>query len=546
MTDVEVLIVGAGPTGLMTANLLGQAGVEVLVVERHPSTSAEAKAISLDDESVRTMMRAGLEPWLRDIITPGTGTRYYGADRRPLFHARGPEPTPHGHAIKSPFAQPRLEAALLGSLDRFPSVNVVFATEMTGFAQSRDEVEVTVAGPTGSRTVTARYVLGCDGGRSAVRDQLAIPMRGRSFAERWIVIDTVGDSHTERYGIHIGDPRRPEVIIPGTNGRCRYEFLLKPDEDPGDDEDAVVALARSLLSGHRDVRPDDVERTTIYRFHALLAERWRAGRCFLLGDAAHLMPPFAGQGLNSGIRDANNLAWKLVRVLRDGGAPGLLESYEVERRPHAAATIDFSVRMGEVVMTTSRRRAIVRDAVVRAGMAIPPVRRYLEEMRYRPSQRYRTGFVSALEEPAKLTGTALGQPRGLRPDGSVQPLDKILGTGFAVVAVDCSPWPAPPEVEQLAEGFRARRIRVGVDRFPVDADGWLGVTDTDGQLRRQLRRAMGRYLLVRPDRYVAACFTGSQARHVLTELGIGLAAPRPVAAGLATDPARPGTPEKSA
>ena len=521
----DVVIVGCGPTGLVTANLLGDAGLSVLVLERNPATSSEAKAISLDDESLRTMNRAGLRPWLHEIVVPGTGTRYYDRRRRPLWHAHGPTPTPHGHAIKSPFAQPELEAALLDGLSRFPQVAVEFSSEVTAVRQTSSHADALVRSGAGERWVQAGHLLGCDGARSTVREQLGITMRGSSFSQRWIVIDTIEDQHDERYGIHCGDPDRPFVIIPGRDGRCRYEFPLRDDE--ASDGVAGYELIARLLAEHRALDTDQVERVAVYRFHALVAERWGVGRCFLLGDAAHMMPPFAGQGLNSGVRDANNLAWKLIAVAEGRAGAPLLETYELERRPHAEATIRLSVRLGEIVMTTSPVRALVRDLAIRAALRVPHARRWLEEMRFRPTHGYQQGFVARLGADSSLPGTALGQPRVLLSDGSTPPLDDVLGPGFALLAVEIG---AETRARLSDSDFwdrrlKARRVSVSSDRFPRDDSEWLAITDDDGTLRRLLAPAAGRYVLVRPDRFVAAVFDPGESPAVVADLSRRLGEP---------------------
>jgi 3-(3-hydroxy-phenyl)propionate hydroxylase len=188
-------------------------------------------------------------------------------------------------------------------------------------------------------------------------------MRGATVDEPWIVVDVDNDPHDERYAMHHGDPRRPHVIVTGLSGRCRYELLLLPGEDP-----ALATrfdFVRELVAPYRDLSPADVRRCIVYRFHALVADRWRCSRVLLAGDAAHMMPPFAAQGLNSGLRDAFNLAWKLALVERGEAGPGLLDTYEVERRPHAEAMVRFSQRLGAVMMTTDPVRAALRDVLVR-------------------------------------------------------------------------------------------------------------------------------------------------------------------------------------
>lgn len=512
----HVIVVGAGPTGLAAANLLGADGVATTVVERHATTSDAAKAISLDGESLRTMQRAGLTEALRDVFVPGTGTRYYGRDRGFLFAARGPSPPLHGHAFKNPFAQPDLERALLAATARFDHVTVDFESELVGVHQTPHGVVAALAGPDGGRRELAGdFLVAADGGRSTVRRALGIRMRGRSFTDRWLVADTLGDPHDERYGLHIGDPDRPTVIIPGRDGRCRYEFLLRDDE-PDDNPPDPEFMGR-LLEPYRTLSNGEVERSIVYSFHALNAERWTDGRIALAGDAAHMMPPFAGQGLNSGIRDVANLTWKLAGILAGRVSLGALASYERERRPHAQATIDLSVRLGQIVMTRSRRRAAVRDHAVRVLMRAPAGRRWLEEMRYAPRAHYRDGLVVG-DDP--LVGTLLPQPVVLNGHGRLVALDDALGHGWALLAVEAGGGAAPSL--ELAEPLWSRlepaRIRALLDeRFPR-TNTVAQIADADGGLRRALERCGGRYVLVRPDRFVAAVFTPAQSSATATVL----------------------------
>jgi 3-(3-hydroxy-phenyl)propionate hydroxylase len=503
----------------MAANLLGAAGVRTTVLERKERTSDEAKAISLDGESVRTLQRAGLSESLADVFVPGTGTQYYGRNGRMLFKARGPSPPIHGHPFKNPFAQPDLERALLDATREREGVEVRFQSEVLGVREQADGVSVTVRSSSGDdvETLWADFIVGADGGRSTIRRELGIAMNGRSFTERWLVLDTLGDPHDQRYGIHIGDPARPTVIIPGRDGRCRYEFLLSPDEP--DTNPPEFTWAASLLSSHRAISVDEVERSIVYSFHALNAERWQTARIFLAGDAAHMMPPFAGQGLNSGVRDVANLTWKLAEVLRSRAGLLLPATYEPERRPHAQAMIDLSVRLGEVVMTRSRRRAELRDGIVGLISRLPAGRRWLEEMRYAPRARYDRGFVTGDDD---LVGTLLPQPEVLGADGRRWRLDDVLGPGYAVVAVEAGAAAAPPlplSGVPLWEAIAPVWIRALLDeRFPGDSEQVTTIADLDGTLRRILGRCAGRYVLVRPDRFIAAVFSAAEAPDVAERL----------------------------
>nr|WP_051182851.1 bifunctional 3-(3-hydroxy-phenyl)propionate/3-hydroxycinnamic acid hydroxylase [Nocardia vinacea] len=533
----QVLIVGAGPTGLTAANLLGAYGVRVLLIERNPGTSDAAKAISIDDESLRTLQIAGLDGPLSEIIVPGTGTKYFGADGRPLVHARGPGDLRHGHPFKNPFAQPDLERLLRTALDRYPHVQTRFSTSLTGLSQDADGVRAILTPTEGSdEQVSVAYLFGCDGGRSTVRELLAVPMDGRSFPEDvWLVVDTLGDPHDERYGMHLGDPARPTVIVPGRDGRCRYEFRLRPGEcaagaPPGFD------LVQRLLSPHREVDSDQVERAVVYTFHALLAERLCEGRCFLLGDAAHMMPPFAGQGLNSGLRDAVNLCWKIAHALDGRAGEALLGTYECERRPHARASIELSVRLGRIVMTTDVRRARLRDLLVRAAMRTKSGRRYLTEMRYRPSARVSSGAVIRFDGRAHLlVGTPLPQPRVLHgPHTKMTRLDDVLGPGWSLlgVGVTDADWHRADRAG-LPEGIRVEVV-LG-DRVPRPGSGRTAVADYDGRLDALFGELAGSFVLVRPDRLVAAVFAPAEAERVGGRLG-RFVVPGPVpASGVAAD-----------
>ena len=523
MTEGRVLVVGAGPTGLVTAGLLARAGVDVDVVERNPGPSDEAKAISIDDESLRVIQHAGLLAALTPALVPGTGTKYFGARGQELTYARGGAPLRLGHAFKSPFAQPDLERALVDALQGDDRVHLQFGVTATALSQTDSGVNITLTSAPGTRSVDYDYVVGADGGQSTVRRLLSIEAAGRSFPDTWLVVDTVGDNHRERYGMHHGSPERPCVIIPGKAGRCRYEFRLKPGEaQPG--ERPNPDLVGRLIGAYRDVVvADDIERATVYQFHARVATRWRVGRILLAGDAAHMMPPFAGQGLNSGIRDADNLAWKVAAVLHGRSRPDLLDTYEQERRPHVEAMVKLSYRLGRIVMTTDRRLAWTRDTAIGAALHFPPAARWLREMRFRPAARHVRGFTLPVRSgPGALRaipGVMIPQPRCYRPDGSLAMLDDVLGPGFALVGVGCgaADWTAVAVAELAALG--CRRVDVAVDdMLPEDGEETAGIADADGALAQWCEPLRGRFALVRPDRYVAAVFAGAEVGEVASWL----------------------------
>jgi 3-(3-hydroxy-phenyl)propionate hydroxylase len=500
-----VLVAGAGPTGLAVANLLGAAGVPVLLAERNATISDLPRAVSLDDESLRTFQRCGLAREAYAIVAQGTGTKYYGADGRPLVYQRAPARPPLGHPSKSFFSQPELERVLLDGLDRYPHVDVRFTTEVTAHEiVAADQVRVTLRGAGGDeQVVSARFAVACDGGRSPIRERLGIAMHGKSLGEPWIVIDTLGDHHDERYAMHHCDPRRPYVIVVGRNGRCRYELKLLPGEDP--EAMCRPAEVARLLAPFRQITPEQLERCIVYTFHALIAERWRAGPVLLAGDAAHMMPPFAGQGLNSGIRDAANLSWKLAAVLDGRAHDRLLDTYELERRPHAEATVALSALLGRLLMGGGRSVARIRDAALRTAVRIGPLGRYLTEGRYKPQPHLRAGaIVSGGYED--VVGRMLPQPDVLLADGRRVALDEVLGDGYALLGVGARETPGLPDATAWPWATLAPTVVTLMldDRHPRTGVDGIEIADLDGSLIELLGRYRAHTVLVRPDRFIAA------------------------------------------
>jgi 3-(3-hydroxy-phenyl)propionate hydroxylase len=505
MTDV--VVVGAGPVGMTAAALLAARGVRAVVLEAHETTSGDPKAISIDDESLRTYADAGIIAEVLRIVSPGTGTRYFGRNGQPVFHARGPAPYRLGYPFKNPFAQPDLERALAAALTANPRVDLRFGARVTGLDERDGHVAVRVATARGDETISAGYVIGADGGRSTVRESLGITMSGRVHDEPWLVADTIGDRHREMYGMHLGIPERPTVIIPGKNGRCRYEFLLFPGEGlPG--ETPGQELIAKLIAPYREIAPGQVERAVIYKFNGLVADQWRKGHVFLVGDAAHMMPPFAGQGLNSGLRDVANLCWKLAEALHGRLVDGALDSYQAEREPHADATVRLSERLGRVVMSTSPRMAESRDRIIGATLATAEGRAYFEEMRYRPPVAFTRGLVLLTPETADAAGRPIQQPRAFDMAASeIRHLDQVTGYGWAVLGVGVTE-DAWRGASSLVAALHAATVHLCADDTLPDAvpDRVPVLADVDGTVNAGFGHFRGRFLLVRPDHVIAAAW----------------------------------------
>ncbi|MGH3633171.1 MAG: bifunctional 3-(3-hydroxy-phenyl)propionate/3-hydroxycinnamic acid hydroxylase [Mycobacterium sp.] len=513
--SVDVAVCGAGPVGLTAAALLASRGVGVVVLEQHGSTSDEPKAISIDDEALRVFQQAGVVESVLPIVVPGIGTRYYDSDGSPLFHARGAWPFRLGYPFKNPFAQPDLERVLVEALRMRPGVELLFGTQVIAFDQTEDRVRVHARHGGGPLSVDAKYVFGCDGGRSPTRLLQGGTMTGRSHEEVWLVVDTIADTHTERFAMHHGDPRRPHVVVPGLDGRCRYEFRLFDGEGVPEVAPSFELIHR-LVAPFRPVSRDHIVRAINYRFNAVVADKWMIGRSFLLGDAAHMMPPFAGQGLNSGIRDAANLSWKVADVIDGRLEPSVLSTYESERRPHALATVRLSERLGRVVMTTSERLAQRRDAFVRRAVATAEGRAYFEEMRYRPVQHFASGLVIAADSP-DLVGVAIGQPLAFDTvSHRVDRLDDILGHGWVLLGVNVGEmdWPG---TETVCNSLGAATAVVTTSDDLPRTDRRV-LIDVDGGLSREFSDHAGRFVLLRPDKFVAAAWFPHSTADIIPQL----------------------------
>ena len=512
MTDplYDVIIVGAGPTGATAGNLLGQCGLSVLVVERHAATVSEPRAVVIDDEAMRTFQAVGLDEAVRRCVRVGNATRYFSKiGARHCFAEVNPQGNEFGFPKRLRFHQPDLERILHQGLRRFPRVEVLFDTACESFDAQEDGVSVRLRGTHGKAfTARSRYLLACDGGSSTIRQSLGIALTGETYEEPWLVLDLVDDPFDPDDTLIICDPRRPAVSVPGPGRRRRFEFLIKHGEDRQSFLRPEVIERLLAPYGYGAAHPAKIERKTIYVFHARSAVSWRRGRVLLAGDAAHLMPPFMGQGMNSCIRDAHNVCWKLEQVVRGLAGERMLDTYETERRPHVEAMINISVTVAELAMTTSRVKAALRDLAFRAARAIPAARRYLNGQMFKPRPQYAAGlFIAPSDNAPAPVAKMLPQPQ-VTWKGEVQPLDKVLGSGFALLGLGTE------EIPRASDHLLWRQLqptRLELSEEPRAADNSAAAIIQGGPLIDWLQRWRGRVLLVRPDRYVAGCFLPAEA-----------------------------------
>lgn len=478
----DVAVIGYGPTGATAANLLGQLGLKVLVIERDPDIYSRARAISTDEEVLRVWQSVGLAERLQRDMLPGRPVAFVDADGRPfietVIYGRG-----CGHPSQQFLYQPAVDSVLREGVARFANVEVLLEHECLRVANRTDDVELLLADlrtDTFTR-VTARYVIASDGGSSATRGVLGIGYSGRTYGERWVVIDTKvikeWDAH-DRLRFHC-NPARPTVDCPTPLGHHRWEY---PARGEGDDKDLVSDEAVWKVLREQGVTPDHVEilRAVIYSHHVRVADRWRVGRVFLAGDAAHAMPPWIGQGMSAGVRDAANLCWKLAAVLRGQAPDSLLDSYAAERKPHVTEVTRRAVLVGRIITERRPWLAAIRNHVVRALTRIPGANAAGQKFWWIPDAHYDDGFFAGAH-PAG--GWQIPQPT---VDGV--PLDDLLGGRWTLlhtgaVPVGAAAWTAAgASALQITEPSLVRWLADHkADAVVLRPDGFIYAATASGQ-----------------------------------------------------------------
>lgn len=482
MTDsYDVAVIGYGPTGATAANLLGALGLRVLVIERDPDIYGRARAISTDEEVMRIWQSIGLSERLQQDMLPNRPVTFVDASGS-VFMGLVMAGGASGHPPQQFLYQPVVDQVLRDGVDRFDNVEVLVEHECLRVANNADHVELLLADLRTDRfrRVTADYVIAADGGSSPTRGQLGVSYRGRTYEERWVVIDTEilqeWNGH-DRLRFHC-DPARPMVDCPTPLGHHRWEF---PVQDGEDAEELLTDVAIWAMLRTRGVteRHAKILRAVVYSHHVRVADRWRVGRVFLAGDAAHAMPPWIGQGMSAGIRDVANLCWKLAAVLHGRCTDDLLDSYQSERMPHVIEVTRRAVLIGRLINERRPALAWLRNNLLRSLSHLPGLVQRGQSLWWIPAARYRRGFLRP-GHPA--VGWQLPQPWIRGDAGTMVRFDDVLGNDWAVLHLG-----AEPTATQAWAQRGARVIKVH-----------------DQTLTAWLRSRKAQAVVLRPDGFVYA------------------------------------------
>lgn len=490
----DVVVVGCGPVGLCLAIALGNRGHRVDVVERWPTPYPLPRAVHFDHEVGRILAGLGIGDTLRANSEAAEVYEWRNAEGVPLLRFGRIGLGPSGWPESSMFSQPAVEAALNEQASLTPGVSIHRGVQVVGLIE--DELGAEVHADDGA-VFAGRYVVGCDGANSTVRAALSIEMVDLGFFHDWLIVDVI--LHEPRVfdpiNVQICDPARPTTMVSGGPGRRRWEFMALPGEPL--DELNAVERAWELLAPW-DVHPGNatLERHAVYTFGARYAERWRRGRVLLAGDAAHLMPPFAGQGMCAGVRDAVNLAWKLDAVLCGVAAPEVLDAYELERRPSVRSAIEFSMELGRVICIADPAEAAARDAAMAPAVG--------------------EGLTEAADLPPLAAGVIHGSSPGA---GTVSWQGTMAGEWLD---------------EVVHPGWRLLALGAGVDAVDPAERRWLEqlggtaveVTEPGEGLAEWFAMLGATFVLVRPDYLVFGSATDAQgASALLADLREQLATP---------------------
>lgn len=500
--DADVAIIGYGPSGVVAASYLGMAGISTVVLEKDKDLYVRARAVTVNDWTLRIFQDFGIDERVKADMDPCRCITWKTYANKLVFRIH-PKPDVLGHPSAMMIYQPELEAEIRRNAEKYTSLDVRFGHRFTGLAPTAEGMTVSATGADGGEyTLRVRYVLGADGGSSLVRQAVGLEMVGETRPRRWLVIDGKVLNWWPECNelVFWADPERPVVDIPLAKGNHRWEIPLSAGETDKDydTEESIWPLLKMLGIDERNAR---ITGWAFYSHHLRHLDEWREGRTVLIGDAAHLMPPWAGQGMQSGIRDAQNAAWKLEALSKGLIGDGLLDTIQAERWPHVRMLTEMSARLGQLVEADKPAFVKLRNAVGPFAMRLPGVNKVLQPNS--EQNRFDRGWVTGTPSRKNALGRMIPQPEVYDSRGRVMPLDNRIGQGFVVLGLDKDPRAAMTQ-KQRDDWTRLGARFMTVQRSSATSNETDIIVDHTGSLRAWLARFRTSVVVVRPDRFVAA------------------------------------------
>ena len=498
--DYDVIIVGMGPVGALCANLAGMWGLNALVVDKSETVYTNPRAMGFDHEVMRVFGNIGLANDIAEYVMPYRPSEYLSTGSLLIKRIDAAKPPfPLGWAPNYVFSQPPVERALRNKISTLKSVTVELGSEVLSVDCTNSQADVRIQSKDGKeRTVTANYVLACDGGTSPIRTRLGLKMEDLAFDEPWLVVDVIlnegAGENLPKTNVQFCESSRPCTFVVGPGQHRRWEFMINPDEQPS--EVSQPEAIKKLLARWLPEDAYQLWRASAYRFHALILEQWKADRVFFLGDAAHMTPPFLAQGMCQGIRDALNLVWKIAMVKGGLAAPDFLNTYQTERVPHVRQTTLAAKEFGGVICERDSDKAAARDA------------RLMQQMTENPGGTIRQSLIPGLTQGfvanVAPAGELFPQPLVINHVGKKALLDEFTGQSFRVVIApgfDASALLRCLRSSQSLKGLPIHVVRlVEAEQAGVrTADDYQEV---DGVLAQWLELRGCNVVIVRPDHYV--------------------------------------------
>jgi len=494
----DIVIVGYGPVGAVSAILLGQYGLNVLVIEKDQEAYPLPRAIALDNEAMRILQQIGITDQLLKDFVNSSRYEFLDKDRNLLFGINRHLHDEMDHWGQTfLFRQPEFEKLLRQHVQKFSNIQVHTNETFLNLIQNENYVEIY----TNKSIYKAKYAFGCDGAKSSVRKICQIPMKElEQFHQPWLVVDAIlkDGAYLAEEMQQICDPYRAISYIPraGTNER-RWEFQLRPEESEQDMQkhEKIYDLMSPWISKDKI----DIERTAIYTFRALEATSWRKGRVFLLGDAAHMMPPFLGQGLCSGIKDAMNISWKISRVLNESVNCSILNSYELERKQHVRSITNLAIILGKIIML--QKHVILRNRLLAFLNKLPLIKTKIRNLSIDLPKM--NDKISTKSLGNKFSGERILRSEVFYRNQKVW-LDDIIENHFAIIAFNYNPTQLlNNSILKKWKRFGSIFIQVTPTSIKVeDSNDVVIVEDIEGKLESFFKSKRATCLIIRPDKYI--------------------------------------------